>query len=103
MKYVITWHEREDSSQGYDAAKNRLLEALKGFKVPNGCTIRECLVRRGEFGGYMIFETETAGPEDTLGRIPVFDRIDDHLRSHFQFKIEPVVDVTEAVAAFVTS
>lgn len=106
MKYVITWHEREASSSEYEAAKNRLLEVFKDFKMPKGCKIHQCLVRAGEFGGYMVLETESSAVEtETLGRIldPVVDRIDNHLRSDFQIKVEPVVDVTNAVAEFVTS
>jgi Protein of unknown function (DUF3303) len=106
MKYVITWHEREASSDEYEAAKKHLLEVFKDFKMPEGYKIHQCLVRTGEFGGYMIFETDTAAVEaDHLGRIldPIFDRIDDHsFRGNFQFKVEPVADVTDAVAAFVT-
>ena len=74
--------------------------------MPKDCKVNRCLVRDGEFSGYMILETDTAEVEThTLGRIlnPVFDRLNDHLRMEFQFKIEPVVDVTDTVAAFVTA
>src|SRR3974377_275585 len=100
MKYVISWHEREASPKEYEAAKQHLLEVFNGFKIPKGCKLHQCLIRAGEFSGYMIFETDTAAAEtETLGRIldPVFERFNDHLRSEFQFKIEPVVDVTDTV------
>ncbi len=107
MKYVMAWHEREESSpREYEAAHQHLLEVFKDFKLPKGCKIHQCLVRDGKFSGYVVFETDTAEVEtDTLGRIlhPVKDRIDDHFRSNFQYKIDPVVDVTNAVAAYVTS
>ncbi|MGO9487314.1 MAG: DUF3303 domain-containing protein [Rhodomicrobium sp.] len=107
MKYVVSWNEREESSPPeYEAAQKHLLEVFKDFKLPRGFKIDQCLVRDGKFSGYVIFETETAAVEtDTLGRIlhPVKDRIDDHFRSNFQLKIDPVVDMTDSVAAFVTS
>jgi len=105
MKYVITWHEREASPAEYERWRKQLLEVFKDFKMPEGCKIQQCLVRHGEFGGYMILETNTADVETDLGRIlhPVHERINDHLRANFQFKIDPVVDVTNAVAAYVTS
>lgn len=103
MKYVITWHERGPASSEYEALHKRILEIFEGFKMPLGGTICECLLRVGEFGGYMVFETD--GPQtDTLGRFldPIHDRLDDHLRSAFQIKVEPVVDVTASVVASVT-
>ena len=103
MKYVITWHEREASSREYETLQKRILEIFKGWKIPAGSTIHQCLVRPGEFGGYMIVETDSP-QTDNLAHLlhPIFDRLDDHLRSAFQFKAEPVVDVTNAVVAFVT-
>jgi Protein of unknown function (DUF3303) len=102
MKYVVSWHERAADSLEYEAAKKRLLEIFKDFKMPAGCTIHQCLVRVGEFGGYILLETNAEAETDTLGRIldPVYDRIRDHFRADFQFKVDPVVDVTDAVAAF---
>jgi hypothetical protein len=104
MKYVITWHEREADSSEYEAAKRHLSEVFKGFKLPEGYKIHQCLIRSGEFGGYLIFETNTEAETETLGRIldPVYDRISEHLRADFQFKVEPVTDVTDAVVAYVS-
>lgn len=103
MKYVITWHERNPGSSEYEALQKQVLEIFKGKKLPVGCTIHQCLVRTGEFGGYMFLETDS--PEtDTLPHLlhPLIDRLDNHLRSAFEIKIDPVVDVTDAVVATVT-
>ena len=104
MKYVITWRERQASSEEHEAARKRILEIFKDWKMPVGCKIDRCLARAGEFGGFIILETDSL-ETDTLGRFlhPVFDRLDPHLLGEFQFKVEPVVDVTDSVMAFVSS
>ena len=59
MKYVITWHEREASPPEYERARKHLLGMFKDWKLPAGCTIHECLVREGQFAGYIVFETDS--------------------------------------------
>ena len=51
--------------------------------------ITEFLVRVGEFGGYMVVETDS--PSDIHKLTTIF--------AAFQFKLEPVLDVMDAVAA----
>lgn len=103
MKYVITWHERAETSSEYEALQNRILEIFKDWKMPAGCTVNQCLVRVGEFGGYMILETGSPQTDD-LGPLldSVYNRLDPHTLSAFEFKADPVVDVTGAVAKFLT-
>ncbi len=90
MKYVITWHERPAaSSRDYEAAQERVLEIFKDWKFPASFTIHQFVVRVGEYGGYMIAETDK--PIDIHYVTSVF--------AAFEFKVEPVVDVMDAVAA----
>ncbi len=90
MKYVITWHERPAaSSRDYEAAQERVLEIFKDWKFPASFTIHQFVVRVGEYGGYMIVETDK--PIDIHYVTSVF--------AAFEFKVEPVVDVMDAVAA----
>lgn len=103
MKYVVSWREREASPREYEAAQKNLIEVFKDFKLPKDVKINQCLIRAGEFSGYLIFETD-ADETDHLGRIlaPVFDKIHNQFRVDFQRTTEPVVDVTDAVVAYVT-
>ncbi len=104
MKYVVSWRERQASPREYEAARKNLIEVFKDFKLPKDCRIDQCLLRPGEFSGYLIFETD-AVETDHLGHIlaPVFDRIHQQFRVDFQLTTEPVVDVTESVVSFLAS
>lgn len=89
MKYVITWHERPAASfKDYEAAQERVLTIFKDWQTPANLTIQQFVVRVGEFGGYMIVETDQ--PTDIHYLTTVF--------AVFEFKVEPVVDVMDAVA-----
>lgn len=90
MKYVVTWHERPAASFGdYEAAQERVLAVFKEWQMPASFAIQQFLVRVGEFGGYMVVETDK--PTDLQFFTSVF--------AVFEFKVEPVVDVMDAVAA----
>lgn len=89
MKYVVTWRERPTGSAAdYEAAQKRVLEIFSQWKMPDSLHIQQFLVRVGEFGGYAVVET------------------DDHASLHylttafavFEFKVEAVMDVMDAVA-----
>jgi hypothetical protein len=56
--------------------------------MPASFTIHQFVVRVGDYGGYMIVETED------LTDIHYFTSI----FAVFEFKVEPVVDVMDAVA-----
>ncbi len=89
MKYVVTWHERAAASYAdYEAAQERVLGVFKNWKMPGTMTIHEFLVRVGEYGGYMVVETER--PADIHFLTSTF--------AVFQFKVEPVMEVMDAVA-----
>jgi hypothetical protein len=90
MKYVISWHERPAASfRDYEAAQERVLEIFdKDWKMPASFTMHQFVVRVGDYGGYMIVETDN--PADIHYVTSIF--------AVFAFKVEPVVDVIDAVA-----
>ncbi len=89
MKYVASWRERPAAtSRDYEAAHERILEIFKDWKMPASITTHQFVVRIGDYGGYMILETDK--PTDIHFISSVF--------AAFEWKVEPVVDVMEAVA-----
>jgi Protein of unknown function (DUF3303) len=90
MKYVISWRERPAASaKDYEGAHERVLQIFnKDYKMPASFTIHQFVVRVGDYGGYMIVETED--PTDIHYFTSIF--------AVFEFKVEPVVDVMDAVA-----
>jgi hypothetical protein len=90
MKYVISWRERPAaSSKDYEAAQERIMEIFKDWKFPESFSILQFVVRVGDYGGYMIVETDK--PTDIHYVTSAY--------AAFEFKVEPVVDVMDAVAA----
>jgi hypothetical protein len=88
MKYVVTWRERPAASfKEYEAAQERVLTVFKNWKMPDGLLIHQFVVRVGEYGGYMIVETDKL--TDIHYVTSVF--------AVFEFTVEPVMDVTDAV------
>ena len=89
MKYVISWRERPAASfRDYEAALERILGIFKDWKMPASFKIQQFVVRVGDYGGYMVVETDK--PIDIHYVTSVF--------TAFEFKVEPVVDVMDAVA-----
>ena len=89
MKYVISWRERPAaSSRDYEAAHERIMQIFKDWKFPASFSIRQFVVRVGDYGGYMVVETDK--PADIHYVTSVY--------AAFEFKVEPVVDVMDAVA-----
>jgi hypothetical protein len=90
MKYVLTWWERPGGSYAdYEAAQKRVLDIFEKWEIPESLTFHQFLVRVGEFGGYAILETDDlAEVEKAIATYAVF-----------QFRLEPVLDVADAVAA----
>jgi hypothetical protein len=90
MKYVISWRERPAASaKEYEAAHERVLQIFnKDYKMPASFTIHQFVIRVGDYGGYMVVETEN------VVDIHYFTSI----FAVFEFKVEPVVDVMDAVA-----
>lgn len=90
MKYVVIWRERSAASfRDYEDAQERVLAIFKDWQMPPSLTIHQFVVRIGEYGGYLIVETDN--PIDIHYLTSVF--------AVFEFKVEPVVDVMDAAAA----
>ena len=89
MKYVITWRERPGgSAKDYEDAQQRVLSVFSKWEMPPALTFHEFLVRVGEFGGYAVVETDDIGAIQRLTTVFAV----------FEFKVEPVMDVMDAVA-----
>ena len=89
MKYVLTWWERPTGSfSDYEAAQKRVLGVFQKWEMPKSLNIHQFLVRAGEYGGYAVIETDNI--------------LDIHKLTStfaiFQFRLEPVLDVMDAVA-----
>ena len=89
MKYVMSWRKkRHGTTAEYEAGQRRVLELMRGWRRPDEVVIREFVVRKGESGGYAVFETED---------LAVVRQATAAFAS-FNFHIDPVVDVDEALA-----
>jgi hypothetical protein len=90
MKYVLTWWERPGGSYAdYEAAQKRVLNVFQPWEMPESLVIHQFVVRVGEFGGYMVLETDNVADVQKLTTTFAV----------FQFRLEPVMDVMDAVAA----
>jgi hypothetical protein len=87
---MLTWWERPgDSYAEHEAAQKRILDIFEKWEIPESLTFHQFLVRVGEFGGYAVVETDDlAEIEKAIATYAVF-----------QFRLEPVLDVADAVAA----
>lgn len=89
MKYVVTWWERPAGSHAdYEAAQKRVLGVFQRWEMPASLVFHQFLVRVGEYGGYAVVETDQ--PADIHRLSSTF--------AVFQFRVEPVLDVMDAVA-----
>ncbi|KUF12860.1 hypothetical protein AVJ23_02520 [Pseudoponticoccus marisrubri] len=90
QKYVVTWTDRPVGSyQEYEAAQERILQLFQAYQVPETLDIQQFVVRVGEYGGYMVVQT------DDLEAMHEFFSV----FGTFRFKVEPVLDVMDAVNA----
>jgi hypothetical protein len=90
QKYLVTWTDRPVGSyQEYEAAQERVLQLFQGYEVPESLDIQQFVVRVGEYGGYMIVQT------DDLAAMHEFFSV----FGTFRFEVDPVLDITDAVAA----
>ena len=90
MKYVLTFWERPGGSYAEaEAAQERVLNIFQQYEMPSSLNITEFVVRVGEFGGYIVLETDNVADVHKL--TTVF--------AAFQARLEPVLDVMDAVAA----
>jgi hypothetical protein len=90
MKYVLTWWERPGGSYAdYEAAQKRVLNVFQNWEMPESLDIHQFVVRVGEFGGYAVLETDNVADVQKLTTTFAI----------FHFRLEPVMDVMDAVAA----
>ena len=90
MKYVLTWWDRFGWSYAEaESAQERVIDVFAQYEIPTSLNITEFVVRVGEYGGYMVVETDS--PSEIHKLTTIFAAL--------QFKFEPVLDVTDAVAA----
>lgn len=90
MKYVMTWRKkRHGTAAEYQSGQRRMLDLMRDWRRPDGVVIHQFVVRRGDTGGYAVFETEN---------LEVVHRATEVFAS-FNFHIEQVVDMDEALAA----
>jgi len=88
-KYVLRWDERPGAGPAeYEAAQSRILAVFKEWSAPDGFTIHQFVIRVGDWGGYMVVET------DNIADIHLLTTA----LASFTFRLEPVVDVMDAVA-----
>ena len=68
MKYVISWRERSAASfKDYEAAQERVLRIFnKDWKMPASFTVHQFVIRVGDYGGYMIVETDQSNRHSLL-------------------------------------
>lgn len=90
MKYVMSWQERPyGSARDYESAQEHILGMMQHWKAPESVTFHQFLVRVGEYGGYAVIETNDASAiHEMTSTFAVF-----------QFRIEPVIEIGEALAA----
>lgn len=90
MKYVVTWWERPGgSADDYEQAQKRVLDIFSQWQMPETLEIQQFLVRVGEFGGYAVVVTEDLA---ALHRLTTAFAV-------FKFRVQPVLEVMDAVAA----
>jgi hypothetical protein len=88
-KYVLRWDERPAAGTSeYEAIQSRILQVFREWSAPEGFTIHQFVIRVGDWGGYMVFET------DNLADIHFLSTA----LAGFTFQLEPVIDVMDAVA-----
>lgn len=87
-KYVLRWDERPAAgTPEYEAVQSRILQVFREWSAPEGITIHQFVIRVGDWGGYMVFET------DNLADIHFLSTA----LAGFTFQLEPVIDVMDAV------
>ena len=84
------WWERPGGSYAdYEASQKRVLGVFQEWEMPESLEIHQFLARVGEFGGYAVLETDDVA--DVQKETTTF--------AVFPFRLEPVLDVMDAVAA----
>jgi muconolactone delta-isomerase len=88
MKYVVSWSERPQGSPAeYENAQKRILGTFRHWKMPESLNVQQFLVRVGDYGGYLVIETEDVRAVHKLtSAFPAF-----------RFRVDSVLDIGEAV------
>jgi len=90
MKYVMRWSERSyGSSAAYEEAQEHILGMMQHWQPPADVTIHQFLVRVGTYGGYAVLETDNPAALHQLTSTFAI----------FEFSIEPVLDIGDALGA----
>ncbi len=89
MKYMISWQERPQGSPiEYENAQKRILGVFRHWNMPESLNVQQFLVRVGDYGGYIVAEaTDPAAIHKLTSTFPAF-----------QFRVETVLDISDAVA-----
>ncbi len=89
VKYRVSWHERvAGSALEYEAAQKRILQLFQQWAMPESLKFEQFLVRVGDYGGYAVVQTNDVGALHKM--TSAF--------AGFQFKVETVLEVMDAVA-----
>ena len=90
MKYVVTWWEKsQGSAEAYEASQKRILQIFQKWKMPDTFKIHQFVTRVGSSGGYCVAETDSLADIQKLSTT----------FASLGMKVEPVLDVMDAVAA----
>jgi len=89
QKYVLSWAERPGAGPAeYEAAQSRILDVFGQWDRPASITFHQFVVRVGDWGGYAVIEA------DNLADVHLITTA----LAAFTFRLEPVIDVMDAVA-----
>lgn len=89
QKYVLRWDERPGAGPAeYEAAQTRILDVFGKWDTPQGLTFHQFVVRVGDWGGYAVLEAENLADIHFVTTA----------LAAFTFRLEPVVDVMDAVS-----
>jgi muconolactone delta-isomerase len=90
MKFMISWCERSmGSAANYAGAQKRIMAVFKEWKIPESVTVLHFLVRAGDWGGFMLVETDDFA---AIHRMTT-------TYPEFEFRVDAVLDIQDAVAA----
>jgi len=90
MQSMITWYERPmGSAADYEGLQKRIMAVFKEWKIPESVKVHHFLVRAGDWGGFMLVETDDfAAIHKMTSTYPAFE-----------FRVDPALDIQDAVAA----
>lgn len=89
VKYMVSWNERPFGSAGdYEDAQKRILQLFQHWAMPVSLKFEQFVVRVGDWGGYAVVVTDDPGALHKMSSA----------FAAFQFKVETVMEVADAVA-----